>query len=248
MNSRIRSTEDRPSVPTAGGPRPAGGRALRWTALLALLAVAAACERPEVGEEVPQEGTPAPPADLTDPMDMNQRDAALAYARGLTFAAGDDYHWAWDKQHLDVVDTDAEGNRQVVRGPLGTIWPEVNSYANSPEALQRGRILAKFELDAPYAKLGLPAGVSYVWVNEVPAAAAGGQTGRTGEGDAAQERPRYRAVLVPENRGAEPVERDVDMIDQEGRQLGLALARWRWSADDENAWFTCRPTGCCEIK
>lgn len=248
MDSRTRSPEARPSIPTAGARRRGEGPALGLTVLLAVMtAAAAACEAPEVGEEVEEEGTPAPPADLTDPLMPMQRDAALAYARQLEFAEGEEHHWAWDKQHLDVVETDAEGNRQVVRGPLGTIWPEVNSHANSEEDLQRGRILAKIEMDSAYQKLGLPRGVSYIWVDGRSPTGEGERTVQQERPEGGQEGTRYRAVVVPEDPNAEPDTLFVRYIPQE-RRLPLALARWRWSPDDENAWFSCAASGCCEAR
>lgn len=251
MNSRILSAERRPSMPAVGSRRRLGRRPLCWMALLALLVTAAGCPAPDAEDQRPpdrttaaEQETPEPPADLTDP--LTQREEALAYARQLEFAEGDRHHWAWDQQHLDVVETDEQGNRQVVRGPLGTIWPEVNSHANSEEALERGRILARIELNAPYPKLGLPAGVSYLWVDTVPAVQQPRATRTAGQAEA-QDTARFRAVIVPEDPEAEPSVRPVYYIAQD-KPLPMALARWRWSPDDENAWFSCVSGGCCEVQ
>lgn len=248
MDPWTRCTQARRGVSDAGalsGRRRAGRRVLALTALLA--SVAMACEVPDTGEDVQQEGTPEPPADLTDPMEAGQRQRALEYARELRFAEGDEYHWAWDKQHLHMVTTEAEEDPQAVRGPLGTIWPQFDSHANSRDDLRRGRILAKIELDGPYPRLGLPAGVSYVWVDGTSSATRQAQPTRTIRQSGAQERPSYRAVIVPEDPDVEPVERDVyEWVHPEGGpRVQLPLARWLWSADGVIAWFTCGGY-CCE--
>lgn len=244
MDSTTRSTAGCPGSRAVERRGRFEGRVPTWMGLLAALAVAAACAAPEAENHAQPDGTPPPPADLTDP--LGQRDSALAYARQLRFAGADDeeaYHWAWDRQHLDLVETDADGNERVVRGPLGTIWPEVNSHANSEQALRRGRILAKIHVDAPYPKLGLPAGVSYVWVDDKPPPAEGEDMAQQGS----EARPTHRAVIIPENPRDSAAVLPVYLLRQSQR-VPLALARWRWSPDDEFAWFSCAANGCCEAR
>lgn len=107
--------------------------------------------------------TPAPPDSITNPMDPAQRAAVVEYARTLTFAQENpheyQYHGQSDRNLLDT------------RGTIGTVTPEVNIHRTASEDLQRGRIQLRITVETlrdgmeAYDSLGVPPGVSYVWVD-----------------------------------------------------------------------------------
>lgn len=129
--------------------------ATRWAAITLLVASACQPQR-QLGEEVP----PPPPG--ADPIgDPSQRQAILDYARGLDFDSV--IHGASDRQPLTFI---APPNG-VRLGPVATILPERRTHNNRLQSLNQGRIVARIESQAPYPPLGMPAGISYVWIDQL---------------------------------------------------------------------------------
>ena len=113
-------------------------------------------------------GTPPPTTRITNP--LSQAAELLQYAISLDYDAS---HHAMDEDYLEV-----KQGRQIdpTIGPLVKVYPERSSRLNSygDLAAGAGRIVAKFEVAADtfrggigHAKLRLPVGVSYLWIDSV---------------------------------------------------------------------------------
>lgn len=188
-----------------------------------ILVLAAACA------PRPATGTEAPPDSITNPLAADQRAAVLEYAHGLKFDSLP--HGASDRQRLTTWDSIA---RRDVVGPLGELLPERRARGNAWPALERGRIVARITTDGPYAKLGLPEGVSYVWIDSLR------PSDSTSLG---------RAIVIPENPSV-PARR-LDVLYLRDRYAGHGrepAARWLYVAGrSEWAWLTCLTNGCCVV-
>jgi len=189
------------------------------------LALAAACAplRPSAS------GTEAPPDSITNPLAADQRAAVLEYARRLRFDSLP--HGAGDRQRLTTLDPIA---RRDVLGPLAQLLPERRARGNTWPALERGRIVGRITTDGPYAKLGLPAGVSYVWIDSLR------PSDYTSVG---------RAIVIPEDTSVRATRLDVlylrDPYAGHGRD---AAARWLYVAGrSELPWLACVTNGCCVV-
>lgn len=196
-------------------------------ACIVLLFGLAACARSQYP------GTPAP-LGVTNAADPSQRRAVLNYARGLSFDSIT--HGAWDRQPLTLVDTNAVPRRDTI-GPIGTIWPEPNTHRNAERDLAGvGRIVARIYSTGPYPRLGLPAGVSYYWVDSLVMI-----TRDSGRG---------RAIFVPDD-STQPVTIRVMVFtkDLHGARERQAMARWRYyPLRSALAWDRCTWAGCCEAQ
>jgi len=186
-----------------------------------VLVCAAACSPPAAA------GTDAPPDSLTNPLAADQRAAALEYARGLKFDSLP--HGAGDRQRLTTRDSIA---RRDVVGPLAELLPERQARGNTWPALERGRIVGRITTDGPYATLGLPAGVSYLWIDSLR------PTDYVG-----------RAIVIPENPSVPATRLDVlylrDPHAAHGRE---PAARWLYVAGhSERPWLACVTNGCCVV-
>src|SRR4249920_2284350 len=126
-----------------------------------VLVVAAACARPSVTAAAT--GKEAPPDSITNPLAAEQRAAVLEYARRLKFDSLP--HGAGDRQPLTTHDSIT---RRDVLGSIAELMPERRTRGNRGPALERGRIVARITAEGPYPKLGLPVGVSYVWIDSLP--------------------------------------------------------------------------------
>ena len=189
------------------------------------LVLAAACVRvpPSAG------GTEAPPDSITNPLAADQRAAVLEYAHRLKFDSLP--HGAGDRQRLTTVDPTT---RRDILGPLAQLLPERRARGNTWTALERGRIVARITTDGPYATLGLPTGVSYVWIDSLRPS----DTTSTG-----------RAIVIPEDPSAAATRLDVlywrDPYAGHGRE---PAARWLYVAGhSEYPWLTCVTNGCCVV-
>jgi hypothetical protein len=189
------------------------------------LALAAACApvRPSAS------GTEAPPDSITNPLADSQRAAVLEYARRLRFDSLP--HGAGDRQRLTTLDPIA---RRDVLGPLAQLLPERRARGNTWPSLERGRIVARITTDGPYATLGLPAGVSYVWIDSLR------PSDSTSIG---------RAIVIPENPSVAATRLNVlywhDPYAGHGRE---PAARWIYVAGhSEYPWLTCVTSGCCVV-
>src|SRR5512144_1178766 len=121
----------------------------------------------EIGVRGPH--TAAPPPSITDPVNPAQRGAILAYARTLEFAdpthdSTEEYHGQWDRALVDTL------------GDTAIVEPEVNIHRTDDAELQRGRIQMKIVVlvgrpgrtpQQIYDALGVPPGISYVWVDSL---------------------------------------------------------------------------------
>jgi hypothetical protein len=131
----------------------------------AVLACAACVKAPDVSRATPQPG-PFNAANLA----TTNRANILAYADLLKFRQDPS---AGDAQYL----RDSAGN-----GPYVQVASEIGSRKISRKELGEGRIIARIVSSGPYPRLGLAAGVNYLWVDSA------GSTSR-----------RFRAVIVPRN-------------------------------------------------
>jgi len=186
-----------------------------------VLVAAAACAPPAAG------GTAAPPDSLTNPLAADQRGAALEYARGLKFDSLP--HGAGDRQRLTTWDSIA---RRDVVGPLAQLLPERRARGNPWSALQRGRIVGRITTDGPYATLGLPSGISYLWIDSLRS------TDYIG-----------RAIVIPENPTVAATRLDVFyLLDPHAGHGREPAARWIYLAGrSERPWLTCVTNGCCVV-
>lgn len=175
--------------------------------------------------------TDPPPESVTNPLDPAQRGAVLAYARGLTYAdtvceshtqhdSANEYHGQCD---FAIVDT---------LGTIAIVSPEVNIHRSHGADLRRGRVqlrieirLARPDLDSlrVYESLGVPPGVSYLWVDSLTS---------TAEGSTA------RAVVVPAN-GSLPARAKPVRLYQ-GTTWNQAVARWT-----PGQCWTCKGSEWC---
>lgn len=193
-----------------------------------VLVLAAACDARRSATDTYAPGTEAPPASITNPLAPEQRGAVLDYARDLKFDSLP--HGARDRQRLtrrDLV------TRREVLGPIAEILPERRSRGNTGPALQRGRIVARITSDGPYATLGLPAGVSYLWIDSL---------GTTEDAVG-------RAIVIPADSSVParrlPVLFWLDPHAAHGRE---PAARWYYAEGrSEFAWLTCVTNGCCVV-
>jgi len=193
-----------------------------------VLVFAAACDRSPATDTYAS-GTEAPPDSLTNPLAADQRAAALEYARRLKFDSLP--HGASDRQRLTTRDSIA---RRDILGPLAELLPERRARGNTWPALERGRIVGRITTDGPYATLGLPAGVSYVWIDSL----------RPSDDSSVG-----RAIVIPEDPSVPARRLDVlylrDLHAGHGRE---PAARWIYVAGrSERPWLTCVTNGCCVV-
>jgi len=199
--------------------------------LVVLAFAAAGC----VHIHLPAKHTPAPPALVTNAFARDQRAAVLAYAATLEFDSIT--HGAGDRQPLTLPDSNAVPRKDTL-GPIGTIFPERNTHHNSIDDLRGvGRIVARIETTGPYPKLGLPVGVSYLWVHSLVMV-----TRDSGNG---------RMIIIPAD-STQPTSDRAMKFTIDRRERGAAperqpLAQWRYhKLGSEVPWERCTKMGCCE--
>ena len=204
--------------------------------ILALAALAACAPRGQDGGGGTACRVTPPPVGL-DP--IADPAGALAYARALTFQAA--ARPFGETRRLTAVDTAAM--RQLGRDtPLFSldarvgVHPETCAYQNDLADLQgrSGRIVAQFQADAPYGKLGLPAGTSYLWIDRIVVTEGAG---------------RGRAVLIPAD-GSPPQTRRVrfEQHQDAGATRGWSEARLLFTEQDDEVWASCVKFGCCYLE
>ncbi|MGQ0701856.1 MAG: hypothetical protein ACT4PM_01835 [Gemmatimonadales bacterium] len=122
---------------------------LGWsgTAIASVLALVTGC------------GPTATPPPRFGRIDGTSRGDLLAYAQSLDF---DTARMAGDEQPLPIADSG-----RIVMGPLVRIEPERGAMYLTREQMGQGRIIARFRAAAAYPPLGIPAGDSYLWVDNV---------------------------------------------------------------------------------
>src|SRR5512144_144391 len=166
----------------------------------------------EIGVRGPH--TAAPPPSITDPVNPTQRGAVLAYARTLEFAdpsrdSAEEYHGQWDRALVDTL------------GDTAIVEPEVNIHRTDDVELLRGRIQMKIVLlvgrpgrtpQQIYDAVGVPPGISYVWVDSLH------MDSRT-EGKA-------RKVVVPADTSLEAHTRWVQVYRNPQSIWNRGIARW----------------------
>jgi len=178
--------------------------------------------------------TPAPPALVTNAAVDGQRGAVLAYAATLQFDTIT--HGASDIQPLTLKDSSAVPPKDTV-GPVGRIYPEVNTHRNSQADLAGvGRIVARIYSTGPYPRLGLSAGWSYYWVDSLTMITPDSGVGR--------------ALLIPAN-SEQPISVRVLKYtrDTGGARERQAMARWSYyPLQSALPWERCTKMGCCEAQ
>lgn len=174
--------------------------------------------------------TPPPPPSVTNPLDAAQRGAILAYAGSLEFAdpshdSTEEYHGQWDRSLVDT------------QGDTAIVEPEVNIHRTDDAELRRGRIQMKIVIlvgqpgrtpQQIYDSLGVPPGVSYVWVD--------GLDMRSPTSGIA------RAVVIPADTSLKPVARQVYVYRNPHVVWNRAVARWT----PAQCWSCNKPGGWCE--
>jgi len=191
-----------------------------------VLVSAAACDRASYMAIAP--GTAEPPDSITNPLAAEQRAAVLQYVRErLKFDSLP--HGAGDRQRLTRRDP---ATRREVLGPIAKILPERHARGNTGPALERGRIVGQITTDGPYATLGLPAGVSYLWIDSLrPTDSLG------------------RAIVIPADSSVPARRVDVYYVrDPHAAHGREPAARWIYAEGrSEFAWLTCATNGCCVV-
>lgn len=180
----------------------------------------------EIGVRGPH--TPAAPPSITDPMNPAQRAAILAYARTLEFAdpthdSTEEFHGQWDRALVDTL------------GDTAIVEPEVNIHRTDDAELQRGRIQMKIVVlvgrpgrtpQQIYDALGVPPGISYVWVDSLamhsPTAGVA------------------RKVVIPADTSLEVRVKPVEVYRNPHVVWSRAVARWTpfqcWSCTKPGSW------------
>lgn len=180
----------------------------------------------EIGVRGPH--TPPPPPSITDPMNPAQRGAILAYAKTLEFAdpthdSTEEYHGQWDRALVDTL------------GDTAIVEPEVNIHRTDDAELQRGRIQMKIVVlvgrpgrtpQQIYDALGVPPGISYVWVDSL--AMHSPTTGIA------------RKVVIPADTSLEARVKRVEVYRNPHVVWSRAVARWTpfqcWSCTRPGSW------------
>lgn len=206
------------------------GRRLLAGSMVLVVSVAACQKVPPPGEPLGPH-TPAPPASITEPTNRAQRGAILSFAaESLVFAdpANDSthfFHGQWDRALVDTL------------GDTAIVEPEVNIHRTDDAELVRGRIQMKIVLlvgrpgrtpQQIYDAVGVPPGISYVWVDSLH------MDSRT-EGKA-------RKVVVPADTSLETHTRWVHVYRNPQSIWNRAVARWT----PFQCWSCVKPGGWCE--
>lgn len=179
--------------------------------------------------------TPPPSALVTNPAGPGQRAAVLAYAATLQFDTIT--HGAGDMQPLTLKDTSAVPPKDTI-GPVGRIYPEVNTHHNSQADLAGvGRIVARIYSTGPYPRLGLSAGWSYFWVDSLVMITPDSGVGR--------------ALLIPADTMQPISVRVLKYTRDPGGAAPERQAMARWSyypLQSALPWERCTKMGCCEAQ
>jgi len=138
------------------------------------------------------------------------RDSFLAYAATLTF---DTTHGAWDEQPLPLVNDSG----RVVGMPIIRVESEIGAASLSRSQLAKGRIIARYTAKGPYTPLGIPRGISYVWVDSMGS--------------------KFRELVVSEDPSRSAVEHELTI---ETFRVRGQFAAPRWMVT-ETALKGCRP-------
>jgi len=187
------------------------------------------------------EGTPPPPASITDPIAQSAEVLAYAQSQSLSY---DSSHHAMDEQWLEVSDS---VTRQVdsLLGPRARIFPETNSHRNALSALMgvgagHGRIVAMIQVEPDarrqgigYRKLRLPPGTSYLWIDSLSNLPAVGDS------------TPIRALIISAG-GAIRVP-NAFYRRYLGAWANYAQARWRFNPNDPCMCEGCSSHGWCDI-
>ena len=174
--------------------------------------------------------SPAPPPGL-DPVAQGQRAQVLAYAGSLTFHPAT--HPTGETRRLTEIATPGPvSDRRFRLSVEGAVAPERCAHMNTAADLGpgAGRIVSRQTMAGPYDKLSLPAGVSYLWVDNLTGTEA-------------------RGVIIPEDAS---LPARVVAIRIEPHPAGLprrafAEARWMFDPDDDWIWVACEQEGCCWV-
>ena len=182
----------------------------------------------EIGVRGPH--TAAPPPSITDPVNPAQRGAILAYARTLEFAdpthdSTEEYNGQWDRALVDTL------------GDTAIVEPEVNIHRTDDAELQRGLIQMKIVVlvgrpgrtpQQIYDALGVPPGISYVWVDSLVM-----HSPTTGIA---------RKVVIPADTSLEVRVKRVEVYRNPHVVWSRAVARWT----PFQCWTCTRPGSWCQ--
>jgi hypothetical protein len=187
----------------------------RWMTMLGLAMAGSVACAPRADTQV-DSGAHA----FTVPIERVSREDMLAYARRMHFdtsyAAADVRQLVWRERGRTVV------------GPYAEIAPERSAYRLSSAQLAQGRVIARVRTTGPIPPLGVPAGVSYLWVDST-------RSGR-------------RLIVIPES-PTEPLRQLPLGIrehqDTTGRPMATRAA-FQLEAGG-GVQMPCKPWGCCCI-
>jgi hypothetical protein len=202
------------------------------TCCIGLAAVLAACKSEGGGHTQERACQTVPtPAGLNPTTDMP---AALEHAQQLRFLSGSPYG---ERRPLtEVTDSGPPPSRRFALSAVAEVQPEACSHLNDATAFQgpNGRIVARIITDRAYPKLGLPAGTSYLWIQNL---VIQGDSG-TAEG-----------IVLPTPNGEAPVTRRV-RVDYHSQlpNRGFPEARLLFTPDDDELWVSCVRFGCCYLE
>ncbi|HEU5217628.1 MAG TPA: hypothetical protein VFU23_03165 [Gemmatimonadales bacterium] len=187
----------------------------------------------------PADGRPYNPSAQLDPADSAERVFAIDYGRSLW--RGDSLPPS-DQRRLTLANGET-------LGPLARVWAEPNAYLNDPVDLlpaelgrgRAGRIVARIWVDpvepAGYEPLGLPPGVSWLWIDSL----------ETREGT-------LRGAIIPEN-GAPVRIRRLRWIRSAPSRFGTqpdwinhSVARWIYGSGGESLAVSCAMLAECRLE
>lgn len=172
---------------------------------------------------------PPPPRNL-DPTALGDRAQLLEYARSLPFhpAAGP----TGDTRPLTTISTPGDRSQRRFRLSVdAATQPQECAHRNRMADLRSGagRIVSRHTLSAAYDKLSLPAGVSYLWVDNLDGAAA-------------------RGVVIPDDLTTPARVVTIRMeFHPDLPQRAFAESRWLFDPEDDTLWVACVEFGCCEV-
>lgn len=151
-------------------------------------------------------------------------DSLREYAKKLTYLAG---HPFGEERRLTIKRPDGT----FALGPFARAHPFECAHRFSSNALDSGRVVARIILPATeaYEKLGLPPGVSFVYIDSVNAAAG-----------------TARALIIPLN-PLFPAERRSVKVESQSTPRSFPEARWIFDPEDDHLWVSCYSLGCCRV-
>lgn len=181
-------------------------------------------------------GTEAPPASITNVTDSTQFDALLAYARRIPYESS--AHGMADSALL----TDTAGGvgfpvKAWIAPARGANFVSYGSLSGSGRG--RGRVVARVTVDSTgggvgYSLLNLPAGVSYMWVDNLTLQDTTGH---------------FRALIIPDRPGGKvmPFPRTATFVYLRSHGAFANYPTARWVLQHSQCVNPACSNGCCRV-